>query len=135
MSDRISRYGLAFLHRSDSEWLLPVCLRADLFQEPPGADPHAGWCGGRGANPPGCLIRHTNRASNLTVLPAVSDNMNNRRYRHSKTRTHSDTHQQAYFNSVDGDAKGQSNANAKRQAKSHPYRNHVAKTGRRLFWI
>ncbi len=45
MSDLMARHGLAFLHRSDSEWLLLVRLRANLFWEPPGADPHAGWCG------------------------------------------------------------------------------------------
>jgi len=37
--------------------LLPVvCLRADLFWEPPCADPHAGWCGGWGRKSPGYPI-------------------------------------------------------------------------------
>ena len=49
MSVLMARHGLTFLHRSDSEWLLPVCLWVGLFWEPPGADPHAGWCGGREA--------------------------------------------------------------------------------------
>ena len=52
MSALMARHGLTFLHRGDSEWPLTVCLRVDLFWEPPGADPHAGWCGGWGAKTP-----------------------------------------------------------------------------------
>ena len=36
MSDPLARHGLTFLHASDSDWRIPVCLRVDLFQEPPG---------------------------------------------------------------------------------------------------
>ena len=53
MSVLMARHGSIFLHRGDSEWPLTVLpTRVDLFWEPPGADPHAGWCGGWGAKSP-----------------------------------------------------------------------------------
>ncbi len=33
-------------------------LRPGNSSEPPGADPHAGWCGGRGRKTPGYPIGH-----------------------------------------------------------------------------
>ncbi len=56
MSALLARHGNAFLHRGDTEWPLRVCLRVNLSWEPPGADPHAGWCGGWGLNTPGYPI-------------------------------------------------------------------------------
>jgi len=41
---------------SKGVFLLTVCLRVDLFWEPPCADPHAGWCGGWGRKSPGYPI-------------------------------------------------------------------------------
>ena len=54
--------------------ILPATAR--ILREPPGADPHAGWCGGWGGDPPGYpivlylflrIFFHTNRpVKNIT---------------------------------------------------------------------
>ena len=39
----------------------------NAFQEPPGADPHSGWCGGWGLKPLGYPIRYYFRHSFVTA--------------------------------------------------------------------
>ena len=56
VSDHMAPHGLAFHHRSD---LSGSCLptRSTCSGNLPGADPHAGRCGGRGLKTPGYPLR------------------------------------------------------------------------------
>jgi len=44
-------YGIFKVSQNVSPWLL-VWLRSDTLGNPPGADPHAGWCGREGDQKP-----------------------------------------------------------------------------------
>jgi len=47
-----------------------TCCRLNLEGEPPRADPHAGWCGGREGEPPGYPLGLQRSASTLVSHPA-----------------------------------------------------------------
>jgi hypothetical protein len=55
LDKELEKRGHRFARYAD-DFIFTTRLRPGNLCEPPGADPHAGWCGGWGANPPGYPI-------------------------------------------------------------------------------